>query len=264
MHVAPKHAFWIRNGQHGPDRVLELAVEAEAAGWDGVFLSDAVMEGHTEPFTQLAAIAARTQSITLGTWVVPLVARDVVAVARGAAVVDALSGGRLLLGLGLGNTVEHDALGVRRRGGPLGAGYDAALEVLAALLEGETVTRHDDWFDLAGVALNARPVRQPRPPMLLAAAWPATRPVERAARWDGCMPVWPAVYAAADDEGALESELRELLAHYRGEGVDGVVVVPRFARFGSTYDELLVELGVDWALTCDDLDLDAVRAGPPV
>jgi hypothetical protein len=62
----------------------------------------------------------------------------------------------------------------------------------------------------------------------------------------------------------LESELRELLAHYRSHGGDGVVVVPRLARFGSTYDELLVELGVDWALTCDDLDTDALRAGPPV
>jgi len=262
MPVAPKHAFWIRNGPHGPDRVLELAIEAEAAGWDGVFLSDAVMEGHTEPFTQLAAIAARTQSITLGTWVVPLVARDVVAVARGAAVVDALSGGRLLLGVGLGNSVEHDALGVRRQGGPLGARHDAALDVLAALLEGEAVTRHDDWFDLEAVALNVFPVRRPRPPLLLAASWPATRPVERATRWDGYMPQWPAMYA--DDGEALESELRELLAHYRGQGGDGIVVVPRLTRFGSTYDELLVELGVDWVLTCDDLDTDALRAGPPV
>src|SRR6056297_1110260 len=262
MPVAPKHAFWIRNGPHGPDRVLELAIEAEAAGWDGVFLSDAVMEGHTEPFTQLAAIAARTQSITLGTWVVPLVARDVVAIARGAAVVDALSGGRLLLGLGLGNPVEHDALGVRRRGGTLGAGHEAALEVLAALLEGEAVTRHHDWFVLEGVALNVRPARRPRPPILLAASWPATRPVERAARWEGYMPQRPGMYAGSE-EGALESELRELMAHDHGHGGDGIVVVPRVARYGSTYDELLVELDVDWALICDDLDTDAVRAGPP-
>src|SRR6056297_443185 len=226
MPVAPKHAFWIRNGPHGPDRVLELAIEAEAAGWDGVFLSDAVMEGHTEPFTQLAAIAARTQSITLGTWVVPLVARDVVAVARGAAVVDALSGGRLLLGVGLGNPVEHDALGVSGQGGPLGARHDAALVVLAALLEGEAVTRHDDWFDLEAVALNVRPVCRPRPPLLLAASWPATRPVERAGRWGGFMPYWPGIDAGGD-EGVLESELRELLAHYRSHGGDGIVVAPR-------------------------------------
>ncbi len=263
MHEEPKHAFWIRNGDHGPARVLELAIEAEAAGWDGVFLSDAVMEGHTEPFTQLAAIAARTENIALGTWVIPLVARDVVAVARGAAVVDALSGGRLLLGVGLGNPVEHEALAVRRGGGPLSARHEAALEVLAALLEGEAVTRHDDWFDLEGVALNVRPVRQPRPPLLLAASWPATRPVERAARWEGFMPQWPGMYAGSD-EGALESELTELMAHYRSHGGDGIVAVPRLARYGSTYDEMLVELSVDWVLTCDDLDTDAVSAGPPV
>jgi len=196
------------------------------------------------------------------TWITPLVARDVVAIARGAAVVDALSGGRLLLGLGLGNPVEHDALGVRRRGGTLGAGHEAALEVLAALLEGEAVTRHHDWFVLEGVALNVRPARRPRPPILLAASWPATRPVERAARWEGYMPQRPGMYAGSE-EGALESELRELMAHDHGHGGDGIVVVPRVARYGSTYDELLVELDVDWALICDDLDTDAVRAGPP-
>lgn len=263
MRDALKHGFWIRNGPHGPARVLELAIEAEAAGWDGVFLSDAVMEGHTEPFTQLAAIAARTERISLGTWVAPLIARDVVGVARAAAVVDVLSGGRLLLGVGLGNAVEHDALGVTRGGGSLAAFHEAALEVLAALLEGEAVTRHDDWFDLDAVALNALPVQRPRPPLLLAAGWPATRPVERAARWEGFMPYWPGIYDESDDE-AVESELRELLAHYRGHGGDGLVVVPRLARLGSAYDELLIELGVDWALTCDDLDTDALRAGPPV
>lgn len=261
MRVAPKHGFWIRNGPKGPTQVLELAIEAEAAGWDGVFLSDAVMEGHTEPFALLAAIAARTQRITLGTWVTPLVARDVVAVARGASVVDVLSDGRLLLGIGLGNPVEHEALGVDRRGGTLGAQYDAALEVLAALLEGAAVTRHDEWFELEEVALNVRPVQQPRPQLLLAASWPATKPVERAARWDGYMPQWPGMYG--HDARQLGSELRELLAYYRDRGGDGIVLVPRLARYGPTYDDLVAELGVDWVLTCDDLDTDSVRAGPP-
>ena len=77
------------------------------------------------------------------------------------------------------------------------------------------------------------------------------------------MPYWPGMDAESD-EGAVESELRELLAHYHGHGGDGIVVVPRLARFGSAYDELLIELGVDWVLTCDDLDADALRAGPPV
>lgn len=258
---SPKHGFWIRNGQvHDPRATLELAVAAEGAGWDGVFVSDAVQEAHTEPFTLLAAIAARTERITLGTWLTPLVARDVVHVARSVANVDQLSGGRLLPGFGLGNPTEHDGLGIRRE--RLGARYDAALEVLDGLLRGEAVTRHDDWFDLEEVQLNVRPAQDPRPPFLLGGTWPATAPVDRAARWDGYLPEWAGMYPDSE-EGALEDELRALIAYYRDQGGDGIVLVPRLARYGSDYDQLCSELDVDWLLTCDPLDVDGLRAGPP-
>lgn len=262
----PKHAFWIRNGvEHDPVATLELAVAADEAGWDGVFVSDAVQEAHTEPFTQLAAIAARTTRITLGTWVTPLIARDVVHVARSAANVDRLSDGRLLLGFGLGNQVEHDGLGVSRE--RLGAHFDAALEVLDGLLRGEAVTRHDDWYDLEEVSLNVRPVQEPRPPVLVAAMLPATAGLSRAARWDGVMPFWPGTGEGRDPEvaeGANERELRELLGSYREQAEPGgIVVAPRLERFGAAYDDLCAELGVDWLLSCDPLDVDGVRAGPP-
>ncbi len=263
------HGFWIRNGaQFDPRETLEMAVAAEAAGWDGVFLSDAVTEAHTEPFAQLAAIAARTERVALGTWVTPLIARDVVTVARDAAIVDQLSGGRLLIGLGLGNPIEHDALGITDEGAGLAAHYDAALEVLAALLAGDAVTRHDDWFDLDEVKLNVACVQEPRPPILLGSTWPTKAPLRRAGRWDGAMPFWPGTAEGQDDEvaeGANERELRALLAYYRdhAEVGDGIVLVPRLDRFGPAYDELCAELGVDWVLTCDALDLDGVRAGPP-
>ena len=256
-----RHGFWIRNGaEHDAATTLELGVAAEEAGWDGVFVSDAVQESHTEPFTLLAAIAARTQQMTLGTWVTPLIARDVVHVARSAMNVDQISDGRLLLGFGLGNATEHDALGVERS--RLGARYDAALEVLDRLLRGEAVTRHDDWFDLEEVQLNGRPVQDPRPPILLGGTWPATAPVDRAIRFDGYLPEWAGMYPDAED-GALETGLRELVAYYRSQGGDGTILVPRLSRYGSDYDELCTELDVDWVLTCDPLDLDGVRAGPP-
>lgn len=256
-----QQGFWIRNtAEQGPAAVLELAMAAEEGGWDGVFLSDAVLEGHTEPFTQLAAIAARTERLHLGTWLTPLIARDVVHVARSIANVDRLAGGRLLVGLGLGNPAEHEGLGIARD--RLGAHYDAALEVLDGLLRGDEVTRHDDWFDLEAVSLNVRPSREPRPPILLGGTWPARAPIERAARWDGYLPEWPGMYPDAE-EGALTGELRALLAAYRELGGDGTVLVPRLARYGDAYDELCVELGVDWVLTCDPLDRDGVAAGPP-
>lgn len=256
-----QQGFWIRNGiEHEPRAVLELAVAAEEAGWDGVFLSDAVMEGHTEPFTLLAAVAARTERLRLGTWLTPLIARDVVHVARSIATVDQLADGRLLVGLGLGNPVEHRGLGIARE--HLGAHYDAALDVLDGLLRGEEVTRHDEWHDLDGVSLNVRPVQRPRPPILLGGSWPARAPIERAARWDGYLPEWPGMYPGAE-EGALADELRALHAAYRELGGDGTVLVPRLARYGPDHDELCDELGVDWVLTCDPLDVAGVAAGPP-
>ena len=259
-----RHGFWIRNGMaHEPGASLALAEAAEAGGWDGVFVSDAVMEDHDEPFVLLAAMAARTERITLGTWVVPLVARDVVAVARAAAGVDQLSDGRLVLGIGMGNEVEHRGLGVARDG--LGARHEAALDLLDRLLRGADVTVHDADHDLDGVALRTRPARSPRPPIMLAATWPNRAGTRRAARWDGFMPQWPGLGEGVDPdvaEGARIAELEALLGCYRDAGGDGPVAVPRTERFGAEYDRRCEELGVDWLLTCDSLDEAALRAGP--
>lgn len=255
-----QHAYWIRNGApHDATTVLDLAVAAEEGGWDGVLVSDAVTESHSEPFTLLAAIAARTDELVLGTWLTPLLARDVVHVARSIANVDRLAGGRLLVGLGLGNPGEHEALGIDRE--RLGERYDAALDVLDRLLRGESVTRHDDGLDLEQVRLVETPVTEPRPPFLLGGSWPATAPVDRAARWDGYLPEWPGLHAD-DDGGALVAELRELMRHYRAQGGDGLVVAPRLARYGAGYAALCDELGIAWLLTCDVLSAEELRAGP--
>lgn len=261
-----QQGFWIRNASvHDPRASIELAVAAEEGGWDGVFVSDAVMEGHNEPFTLLAAMAAATETVSLGTWVTPLIARDVVHVARSVANVDQLSGGRVMVGVGIGNAVEHDGLGVSRE--RMGAHYDAALEVLGALLEGQTVSRHDEWFDLEQVTLNVRPLQDPRPPIFTACASLAEVPMRRAARWEGTMPYWPGLSEGSDDsvaEGARDRELRELVRVYRDAGGDGDILVPRLERLGPEgYDELCRDLGVTWQLSVDPLDVEGVRAGPP-
>ena len=260
-----RHGFWIRNGlEHGPEACVALAEAAEAGGWDGVFVSDAVMEDHDEPLVLLAAMAARTDRIALGTWVLPLVARDVVAVARVAAGVDQLSGGRLVLGIGMGNEVEHRGLGVPRR--ELGAQHETALDLLDRLLCGQEVSVHDPGHDLDRVSLRTRPVQSPRPPIMLAATWPNRTGTRRAARWDGFMPQWPGLREGADPdvaEGARIAQLEALVGCYRDCGGDGPILVPRVGRFGTDYDRRCEELGVDWLLACDPLDAAALRSGPP-
>lgn len=263
-----RRGFWIRNGLvHDPAAVVAHAVAAEEGGWDGVFVSDAVAESHTEPFTHLAAVAGATHRVVLGTWVTPLVCRDVLTVARQAAVVDRLSAGRLLLGIGLGNPVEHAATGVVETGRVLAERHETALRLLDELLRGETVTHHGTWARLDGVVLEPRPVQVPRPPMFLAASWPARRPLRRAAAWDGVMPQWDELWAeheVDDVEGPREAVLRELVAAYRefaGEGC--TVLVPTARAFGAVYERVVQELAIDWVLTMDDLTPDELRAGPP-
>lgn len=250
--MASRHGTWIRNrDEHGPTACLELARAAEGGGWDGVWVSDSANAEDTpywEPLTLLAAMAAVTDRVQLGTWVVPLPARDPVAVARGAAVLAELAPGRVRLGFGLGNPPEHAAVGVEREG--LGARYDAAVEVVHALLHTGEVTRHDDWFDLDGVVMHTPDAI---PQLLFAAMSEADAPLERAARWGGLVP-----FVDGDPDA-----LRDLVGRYREAGGSGPVVVPRVASWGTPWDQMVVELEPDWVLHCEDRDAAALADGPP-
>ncbi len=248
-----QHGTWIRNdSEHDPATCVELARAAEAGGWGGVWVSDSTNAEDTpywEPFTLLAAMAAVTDELVLGTWVVPLPARDVVAVARAAAVVERLAPGRLLLGFGLGNPAEHAAQGIGRD--HIGARYDAAVEVLTDLLDKGAAARDDEWFDLGGVVMD-RPTS--RPPLLFAVQSDADAPVRRAARAGGLVPFVP----DADPE-----RLVDLVGRYRAAGGAGPLVLPRVADWGPDWDAALQEVEADWVLHCEDRDVTQLAAGPP-
>ena len=247
-----RHGAWIRNREgHDPPACVELARAAEAGGWDGVWLSDATNGEDTpywEPLTLLGAVASATDGLHLGTWVVPLPARDVVAVARGAAVLAELAPGRVHLGLGLGNPAEHEAVGIDREG--IGARYDAAVAVLHALLTEGRVSRHDRWFDLEEVM--ARVPTTP-PELLFAVQSDADAPLERAARWGGLVPF------VDDDPDALV----RMVEGYRAAGGTGAVAAPRVAAWGERWDAMLADLAPAWVIHCEDRDAEALAAGPP-
>jgi alkanesulfonate monooxygenase SsuD/methylene tetrahydromethanopterin reductase-like flavin-dependent oxidoreductase (luciferase family) len=94
-----------------PAVLVELAVRAEAAGWDGVFLWDHVLTDFApiaDTWTMLGAMASATERILLGPMVTPLPRRRPWVVARQASTVNRLSGGRLVLGTGLGTDETGD------------------------------------------------------------------------------------------------------------------------------------------------------------
>src|SRR5699024_8860539 len=87
------------------DQVVEMAVAAEDAGWDGFFTWDGISVGAMDtfdPWAVLGALAVRTERITLGAMVFALPRRKPWEFARQALTVDHLSGGRLVLPVGLG------------------------------------------------------------------------------------------------------------------------------------------------------------------
>ena len=90
-----------------PGVLVELAVQAEAGGWDGLFLWDHIVyrppvRAVAHPWVALSAIAVRTSRLRIGPLVTPLSRRRVQKVARETVTLDRLSGGRLTLGVGLG------------------------------------------------------------------------------------------------------------------------------------------------------------------
>src|SRR5438105_730765 len=91
-----------------PRLMLDIARDAEAAGWDGLFLWDHMLWTYPEPqpvadcWTLLSAIAAATERIKLGPMITPVARYMPWRLAREAATVDHLSGGRLVLGVGIG------------------------------------------------------------------------------------------------------------------------------------------------------------------
>ena len=184
-------------GECGDPRfLLELAILAEQAGWDGVFLEDYVCyQGDParptcNTWTVLAARAVRTRRVALGVDVVALPGGRPWNVARAAAAVDQLSEGRLVLGVGIGDqgdpgyTHFGEVTDARIRARIL----DEGLEIVAGLWSGEPFSFHGQHFRIEEVTFRPRPVHEPSPPIWIGGGYPNPRANERALRWDGtCM-----------------------------------------------------------------------------
>jgi alkanesulfonate monooxygenase SsuD/methylene tetrahydromethanopterin reductase-like flavin-dependent oxidoreductase (luciferase family) len=172
-----------------------VAADAEAAGWDGFFVWDHVMTfdglAVADPWIALTAVALATERLRLGAMVTPLARRRPWDVARQVAVIDRLSGGRMVFGAGLGGDGRRElsAFGEERDARARAALLDEALELVVALWSGEPLTHAGPAFRLNEAIVRPTPLQRPRPPVWLACVWPHRRPLRRAARYDGVFPV---------------------------------------------------------------------------
>ena len=232
--------------------VADLAADAEAAGWEGVWIWDhlAFVWGmpSADPWVVLTACAMRTSKILLGTGITPVPRRRVQNLAHEITTLDRLSGGRVVLGAGLGgNRSEFERFGEsfsRARRVEL---FDSGLETLRRWFDGQEVD---------GVRLN--PLPEGRVPIWIGANSPEM--LERAARYDG----WFANSAGKDD---MTMTPDDVAAGAAAVG-KGEIVVHGYSRRASPAD--YAAAGATWWLeNLNDLygspeELRTlVKAGPP-
>jgi alkanesulfonate monooxygenase SsuD/methylene tetrahydromethanopterin reductase-like flavin-dependent oxidoreductase (luciferase family) len=234
----------VPNFAEDPAELIEMGVAAEQAGFDGFFLWDHIVFSDSgdgpaivDPWLVLAVVAARTSRIKLGTMITPVPRRRPWQLARQTTTLDVLSGGRLILGVGIGSPAYGDfgifdePTGARERADLL----DEGLAVLAGLWTGERFAHAGEHFRVHPVRFQPRPLQQPRIPIWVGGVLPAARPIQRASRWDGMVPIRYSddrlTRVSADDI----ADVRDRITVARGsiDGVDLVVwadVEPEPAR----------------------------------
>ncbi len=157
-------------------RSVELAGRFEELGYDHLWVYDHVETvprreaTHCfEAFTMLAALSQRTSRIELGQLVTCVGYRNVGLLAKEAAGIDVMSGGRLILGLGAGwFDREYQAYGYDYPADRVRlAMLDEACEVIPRLWSEETVTYEGEHLTFDGAFCDPKPVRRPRPPILI-------------------------------------------------------------------------------------------------
>jgi alkanesulfonate monooxygenase SsuD/methylene tetrahydromethanopterin reductase-like flavin-dependent oxidoreductase (luciferase family) len=181
-----------------PMELARLGIEAEQAGFDGFFLWDHIVFSNTgegppivDPWLVLAVVAASTTRIKIGTMITPVPRRRPWQLAKETTTLDRLSHGRLILGVGIGSPTYGD-FGIfgepsdpRVRAELL----DEGLDVMAGLWSGERFSYQGQHFRLDPVRFSPVPVQRPRIPVWVGGVLPAARPVARATRWDGMVPI---------------------------------------------------------------------------
>ncbi len=171
-----------------PRALARLAAEAEAAGWDGFFIWDVLLNEKPvlDPWIALTAITLHTSRIKIGLIVTPLPRHRPWLVARRLANLDQLSGGRVICTVGLGHR-EEDFTAFAEESDPLvrARKLDEGLEILAGLWTGEPCSFTGEHYVLDEVTLQPTPLQSPRIPLWVVGGWPRRAPFRRAARWDG-------------------------------------------------------------------------------
>lgn len=248
-----------------PDAIRAYARAAEELGYAHVGADDHVIGPNpdrpggwtgwvtyrtpfVEPFVLFSFMAGVTSTLEFATCVLLLPQRQTVLVAKQAAGLDRLSGGRLRLGLGIGwSAVEYEALG--EDFGTRGRRFDEQIEVLRALWTSELVDFHGQWHSIPDAGINPLPVQRPIP---LWFGGHAETAIRRAAQTgDGWLPLFGTAQEAAHALAFLDRCLAEAgraragfglearIPYGDGDGGNWRALLDGWAAAGATHASLL-------------------------
>jgi alkanesulfonate monooxygenase SsuD/methylene tetrahydromethanopterin reductase-like flavin-dependent oxidoreductase (luciferase family) len=270
-----------------PRVLAELAHEAEAAGWDGVFIPDCIsIETDThpakpgfDPWVALAVMAMRTQRIRMGTMITAVTRRRPWKLARETVTLDHLSNGRLILSVGLGPV--YDDAGFYKVGEVLDRKVraertDETLAILNGLWSGQPFSFSGKHYQVQEMTLLPPPVQSPRIPIWVVGAWLRMKSMQRALRWDGLLPAiknadgsWGDItpdsiraMKAFVDEHRTATTPFDIVVEAVTPGDDrakAAAIVRPFAEAGATW-----WIESTWTMPGEvDVQLTRIRQGPP-
>jgi alkanesulfonate monooxygenase SsuD/methylene tetrahydromethanopterin reductase-like flavin-dependent oxidoreductase (luciferase family) len=169
-----KFSLWPRIDR-APADLLEEVRTAEADGWYGVWLADHYMPdtGDTTPargdtyecWGLLPALATVTRRIRVGTLVTPTSVHHPALLAKRAATIDRLSGGRMVLGLGAGWQInEHHAYGIDLEPpGKRVSRFEEAIGIVHSMLTRDSTTFHGEFYNITDAPCDPKPIQSPLP-----------------------------------------------------------------------------------------------------
>lgn len=168
----------------------ELAFQAEKAGWDGIFVWEPVWG--IDAWVCLTAAAMRTSKIRLGTMLSPISRMRPWKLASETATLDNLSDGRVILSVGLGaidtGFKEFGEVIDRKKRAEL---MDEGLDILIGLWHGQPFNYLGKHYKIKETNFYPPPPprQQPRIPIWVVGAWPFSKSMDRALRYDGLLPM---------------------------------------------------------------------------
>ncbi len=200
----------VMSGRPETAPLLAMAERAEAAGFDSVWIGDSLIaRPRHEPLTLLAAVAARTKRVRLGTAVLLPALRNPVVLAQIVGTLDRVAEGRVILGVG----IAADAPAIRKEFAAAGVPWERrvgryleTLEICRALWTRDNVSFSGKHFTLDNVTMEPKPHRPGGPPIWIGGSGPTA--LRDAARFDAWFPTGPGVDFFAEHFPRIQAAAR--------------------------------------------------------